>query len=99
MLDAQDDAFELAIESAIPENLRKRKNGNYARVRYEVRVGLLPATGEVSLLAEALWLKPDAPDVEHGDRDSGHCSPRIFRPPESVVAPARRHTPRGGAAS
>lgn len=56
----QGEAFELAVEAAIPERLRPRKNGPYGRVRYEVRVGLSAAQSEISLLAESLWLKPDS---------------------------------------
>jgi predicted ATPase len=91
----RDDAFELAIESAIPETLRKRKNGNYSHVRYEVRVGLLPETGEVSLLAEALWLKPDASPGESERSRQRVLFPEDFPAPESVVTPARKHTPPG----
>ena len=91
----RDDAFELAIESAIPETLRKRKNGNYSHVRYEVRVGLLPETGEVSLLAEALWLKPDASTGESERSRQRVLFPEDFPAPESVVTPARKHTPPG----
>jgi energy-coupling factor transporter ATP-binding protein EcfA2 len=94
----QGDAFELAVEAAIPEALQPGRNGTYARVRYEVRVGLHPETRETSLLAETLWLMP------------GPLPRRIKRlvlvrrrvlfpsppsPPETIVHPARKRTPPG----
>ncbi len=86
----RDEAFELAIESAIPDALRARKNGNYSQVRYEVRVGSHPETGEVSLLAETLWLKTEAPDEEAGERPAQRTLfPMDVTPPDSVVTPAR----------
>ncbi len=92
----RDEAFELAIESAIPDALRARKNGNYSQVRYEVRVGSHPETGEVSLLAETLWLKTEAPDEEAGERPAQRTLfPMDVTPPDSVVTPARKRTPPG----
>ena len=87
----QGDAFELVIEAAIPERLRTRKNGNYVHTRYEVRVGLLPETREVRLLAETLWLKPEAPDGDaRGDRQRS-LFPENVVPPDSIVASAGQH--------
>jgi predicted ATPase len=89
------DVFELAIESAIPEAMRSRKNGNYSHVRYEVRVGLHPETHEVSLLAEALWLKSEAAAEANGRSVQRTLFPEDVTPPDSVVTPARKHTPPG----
>lgn len=90
------EVFELAIESAIPDALRARKNGHYSLVRYEVRVGSHPETREVSLLAETLWLKAEAPDEEDRDRRAQRTLfPMDVTPPDSVVTPARKRTPPG----
>lgn len=89
------DVFELAIESAIPDNMRTRKNGNYSQVRYEVRVGLLPDTREVSLLAEALWLKSENLAEESAPTFQRTLFPVDVTPPDSVVTAARKHSPTG----
>lgn len=91
----QGDAFELVIEAAIPERLRSRKNGHYAHVRYEVRVGLSPETREVSLLAETLWLKPESGALDDGRPLPLMLFPEDVQPPDSIVTPARQHTPPG----
>ncbi len=56
----ESDVFELAVEASIPESLQHRRNGHFARVRYEVQVGTHPGSGETGLLEEHLWLKPEA---------------------------------------
>jgi predicted ATPase len=89
------DSFELAIEAAIPENLRTHKNGNTARVRYEVRVGLLPETREVSLLAEVLWLKPETSTEGNGAAFQRTLFPEDMTPPETIVTSAGKRTPPG----
>ncbi len=92
----QDDAFELAVESDIPEPLRSRKNGSYTHARYEVRVGLLPESQEVSLLAETLWLKAETAAEERSALAQRSLFPEDIEPPQSIVA-ARTHrrTPPG----
>ena len=87
----QGEAFELVIEAAIPERLRTRKNGNYAHTRYEVRVGLSPETHEVSLLAETLWLKSEAPDEDAREDRQRSLFPENVVPPDSIVASAGQH--------
>ncbi len=89
------ESFELAIEAAIPETLRVRKNGNYACVRYEVRVGLLPETREVSLLAEVLWLKPETSAEENGAAIQRTRFPEDLPPPNTIVTSAGKRTPPG----
>jgi energy-coupling factor transporter ATP-binding protein EcfA2 len=91
----QGDAFELAAEAAIPRPLQNRKNGNYARVRYEVRVGPQPDTGEISLLAETVWLRSD-PVIE-ADRAVAQRTlfPMPPSPPEAIIHPPRKRTPAG----
>jgi predicted ATPase len=91
----QTDAFELAVEAEIPERLRARKNGAYARARYEVRVGLSPETREISLLAETLWLKPETSAKDLGQDGQPRLFPVLLPPPPTIVTPARQHTPSG----
>lgn len=88
------DWFELAVEAIVPPALRRQKNGQSARLRYEVRVGIQAPKHEVSLLAEALWLRP-----EHAD-DDGADDPRTLfplpqTPPASIVRPLGSHAPPG----
>ena len=89
------DTFDLAIESAIPEGLPNRKNGNYTHVRYEVRVGLSPESQEVSLLAESLWLKSETPSEEAGQAIQRTLFPDDIPAPDSIITSARKHTPAG----
>jgi hypothetical protein len=89
------ESFELVVEAAIPENLRAHKNGNYASVRYEVRVGLLPETHEVSLLAEVLWLKPETSAEENGAAIQRTLFPEDLPPPNTIVTSAGKRTPPG----
>lgn len=91
----RNDTFELAIESAIPEALRSRKNGNYAHVRYEVRVGLHPETHEVSLLAEVLWLKPEPSTEETAATVQRALFPEDLASPQTIVTSAGKRTPPG----
>jgi predicted ATPase len=52
-------SFELAIEAAIPPHLlTKLKHDAFSAIRYEVRIGLLPETGERAILTERAILKP-----------------------------------------
>lgn len=81
-------AFEFVVEAVIPETLRLRSNSGYARVRYEVRVGLHPETGENSLLAEALWLRPEASDQDLRGPRQRPLFPSPEPPPESIVRPS-----------
>lgn len=89
------ESFELAVEAAIPENLRARKNGAYARVRYEVRVGPLPETHEVGLLAEVLWLKSETSAEESVATVQRTLFPEDRPPPKTIVTAAGKRTPPG----
>lgn len=91
----QGDAFELVVESTIPEALRGRRNGTYDRVRYEVRVGLHPETEETSLLAETLWLKTLPPAMEDRSGRARTLFPMPPIPPEAIVRPSRKRAPAG----
>jgi uncharacterized protein (DUF4415 family) len=87
-------AFELAVEAVVPPELRRQKNGQAARLRYEVSVGQ-PAPGEeVSLLAETLWLRPEPAENEE------HAPPRTLfplpqPPPATVIHSPGQRTPQG----
>jgi len=51
--------FELAIEAAIPKELRGRLAGpEHALIRYEVAIGIDAGSAEISILAERALLKP-----------------------------------------
>jgi predicted ATPase len=91
----QGNAFELVVETSIPEPLQRRKNGNHTRVRYEVRVGLHPETREISLLAETLWLRAEASTVGNQVVPQRTLFPMPPPPPETIVHAARKRTPAG----
>ena len=86
----QSDAFELAIEAMIPSHLRRAKNGNHARVRYEVKVGLHPETREIGLLAETLWLRPDPSPSEIRPEPHRPLFPMPDPPPASIITGPRK---------
>ena len=85
--------FELAIEAAIPQSLRPRKNGLHSRVRYEVRVGIDPASGELGLLSETLWLRPEAPPSE--STVQRELFPLPPTPPGTIMHPSKKRAPPG----
>jgi predicted ATPase len=89
------DAFELAVEAAIPEQLQNRRNGSYARLRYEVRVGLHAGTREINLLAETLWLRPEPT----GNGDHAETQRTLFPMPPTLPAtiaiPSGKKAPAG----
>jgi predicted ATPase len=49
--------FELAIEAEISEAHRKLLQGPFTSIRYEVAVGVDPATAEIGILGEKVFLK------------------------------------------
>lgn len=91
----QGEAFELAVEAAIPEQLQNRKNGAYGRVRYEVRVGLHAETREINLLSETLWLRPEP--MGNGERAEAQRTlfPMPPAPPETIGIPSGKKAPAG----
>lgn len=89
------DAFELAVEAAIPDQLQNRKNGSYARLRYEVRVGLHADTREINLLAETLWLRPEPTgNGEHAETQRT-LFPMPPAPPDTIGIPSGKKAPAG----
>jgi predicted ATPase len=92
---AQGEAFELAVEAAIPESLR-RENGSHTRVRYEVRVGAAADTDEICLLAENLWLIPaPSPSDEKPPSHQRELFPMPARPPVAMIHLPRKRAPAG----
>lgn len=82
-------SFELAVEASLPEHVRTRQNAtDFTHLRYEVRVGLDPATDELSLLKETLWLVPrHAQPVSTGQRK---LFPFIESPPPTILWEERK---------
>ncbi|MCP4658231.1 MAG: AAA family ATPase [bacterium] len=74
--------FELAVELDIPEAQRARIRSGHERVRYEVAIGH-DVRGELSILAETLWLKPR--DVVSSPAGPSFPAPREAR--ASVLFP------------
>lgn len=84
--------FELVVEAEIPEERRKRLPADGQRhARYEVAIGL-DENGELSILAETLWLKPEETPTTLPEREL-FPSPPI--PPSSLLLPEGRHAPPG----
>jgi predicted ATPase len=83
--------FELAVELPIPPERRSRlpQNG-YARARYEAAVGL-DDKDELSILGEALWLKPE----DANEAPLPLLFPSMDEPPEPVMLPEGRKSPKG----
>ncbi|MCF6290340.1 MAG: ATP-binding protein [Desulfobacterales bacterium] len=79
------DRFEIAIEAAIPEHLRKmlRDHANDT-VRYEIALQLDESSQEISIMAEKVLLKMSSPPHQARQRT-------LF--PEAVEAPATIITP------
>jgi len=73
--------FELAIEAAIPDDLREKFGQRFDNIRYEVRIGIDETTHEVGIQAEKAWLKPWT-DSAHVERSLFPCEPS---PPSQIV--------------
>jgi predicted ATPase len=87
--------FELAVEASIPAAVREKFRGEgYDACRYEVAVGA-KSDGEVSLLAETLWLQskpPAEPAAVQGGLFAEPGPPRasLLRPPGGKTPPGWR---------
>jgi hypothetical protein len=87
--------FEFAIELQIPERIRKRLKGEYARARYEVRVGT-DEDGTLTLPVENLWLvREEGKTVHYRGNTQLTLFPVEPSPPESIVKEPRKRTPPG----
>jgi len=81
------DGFEVAIEVAIPDNLRKRLgNSNFTYARYEVGIGMDVESQGVGIKTEKVWLhrnsleKQQPPDL----------FPEIKSAPANIMLPKRK---------
>jgi len=84
--------FELAIELEIPDDRKALlKNGKADRCRYEVAVDV---SGPLRISGETLWLKPVEVDPAHAPAQRS-LFPEPPEPPQFLVHPPRKHTPRG----
>ncbi len=82
--------FEMAIEVAIPEDLRRRvKNGNVGLCRYEIAV---EAMRTLRVVSENLWLRPVEGPSEPVQKS---LFPAPVRPPDSIVHAPRKRTHKG----
>lgn len=91
----QGEAFELAVEAAIPEHLQNRRNGPYSRLRYEVRVGLHADTQETNLLSETLWLRSEPAGNGESAAPQRTLFPMPPTPPETIGIPSGKKAPTG----
>jgi len=69
---SQGNSFQLAVEAAIPEQIRQvmaRDKQRFTSVRYEVEFGLELKKNEIGLNHENLWLKEPAPKPVLQQRD------------------------------
>jgi hypothetical protein len=90
--------FELAVEAPIPPHLRK-SNGNgdrsgYDSVRYELSIGESEPGHTLSILAEALWLRP-GPDPNDAGPKQRSLFPEPPPAPEYLLRPEGTHAPKG----
>jgi len=84
------ESFEMAIELPIPEARRERLKNGQRMARYEVAVGHT-AAGELSILGETLWLKPESEPVLR----QLEIFPEPAKPRPSLSYPEGRHSPHG----
>ena len=91
------DAFELAVEAAIPQPApgTNHRLGNFTRVRYEVRVGIHAESNKTSLLGETLWLRSEADTTEQRSGEPRTLFPMPAHPPDSMLRAAGSHSPPG----
>jgi predicted ATPase len=77
-------SFELALEAAIPDDLIQSKKA-YDTIRYEVRIGQVPETGELGILEERVALKM----WETEEPRQGLLFPMEPERPQSILAAKR----------
>jgi predicted ATPase len=89
-------SFQLAVEAKIPEAVRKimaEDKQKFLHVRYEVEVGLDPATNEIGLDYENLWLKDPSEDTERIQQD---LFPALQLDSFSIISPSHiSRSPKG----
>ncbi|WP_459941249.1 methylation-associated defense system AAA family ATPase MAD3 [Deferrisoma palaeochoriense] len=89
------DAFELAVELAIPPQVQTAKGRAYRTVRYEVRVEV---TGEPRVAAENVWLVGENGQETEGVTQTP-AQPTLFpaarEAPDHIVRLPRKKSPKG----
>jgi energy-coupling factor transporter ATP-binding protein EcfA2 len=92
------ESFDLAVEAAIPQPIpgmdHPQKNG-FARVRYEVRVGIHTESNKVSLLGETLWLRREGEAAATQKMQPRTLFPMPPDPPLSLLRTSGSHSPAG----
>lgn len=73
--------FELALEAAIPEDRKVRLTKPFDTIRYEIRIGIDPETGEAGILEEKAWLR-------HWQEQDSRAGQRSLFPEELVRPPS-----------
>jgi predicted ATPase len=79
------DCFELAIEAYVPTTLIEKlpEDKQFARVRYEVRIGIEQESGRIGLLKETVLLKSAPADQDFSQSD---VFPHLVTPPSSILS-------------
>ena len=89
----QGDAFELALEMSIPDEVRSsRKNGGHSVCRYEVAIDV---SNTPRLVVETLWLRPSGSYERSADAMQRPLFPLPEDPPKSIVRASRTKPPAG----
>ncbi len=84
-------SFELAVELVLPDERTAKFPNGYRRARYEVAIGL-DEEGELSILGETLWLKPEP--SQEGARQL-ELFPSVPPPRSHILRPEGSHAPPG----
>lgn len=84
------EGIELALEAVLPAHIAK----SYRYLRYELRVGIEPISGEIALLIENLWL------LKESKESSSTAHRKLLFPdvptiPEHITLNPGKHTPSG----
>ena len=82
--------FELAVEAAVPDDLREgQQNGSADVCRYEVAINV---SGPLRIAVETLWLKPDGGPGPEPERKE---FPNPPEPPARIVTDPAKRAPNG----
>jgi len=79
--------FELAIEFEVPEKLQAMLAKKYERCRYEISVGIDPATRENSILSERVLLLFPSKEQPWTQR---LLFPQLVKPPDTILSPVHK---------
>ncbi len=79
----QGDAFELAVEAAVPEHCRRKLAKPFTSFRYEIKVGIDPDTHQTGILDEKAWLQQ--PPAETAKPEQRDLFPMERTPPATIL--------------